>query len=50
MRLPSIRSNQVTAGQRPLFGQPNTGLRENLQGFTKQKPDGSLCSAARKQR
>jgi hypothetical protein len=33
MRLPNIPSNQVTAGQRPLFDKLNTGIRENLKGF-----------------
>jgi hypothetical protein len=42
MRLPNIPSNQVTTDQRPLFDKLNTGIRENLQGFTTQKPDGSL--------
>jgi hypothetical protein len=42
MRLPNIPSNQVTAEQRPLFDKLHTGIRENLQGFTTQKPDGSL--------
>jgi hypothetical protein len=39
MRLPNIPSNQVTAEQRPLFDRLNTGIRENLQGFTTQKPE-----------
>jgi 4-carboxymuconolactone decarboxylase len=42
MRLPNIPSNQVTAEQRPLFDKLNTGITENLQGFTTKKPDGSL--------
>jgi 4-carboxymuconolactone decarboxylase len=42
MRLPNIPLNQVTTDQRPLFDKLNTGIRENLQGFTTQKPDGSL--------
>jgi alkylhydroperoxidase family enzyme len=42
MRLPNIPSNQVTSEQRPLFDKLNTGIRENLQDFTTQKPDGSL--------
>ena len=42
MRLPSIPPNQVTAEQRPLFDQMNTGIRQHLQGFTTHKPDGSL--------
>jgi len=44
MRLPNIPSNQVTSEQRPLFDKLNTGIRENLQDFTTQKPDGSLIS------
>jgi len=42
MRLPNIPSNQVRGEQRPLFDKLSTGIRENLQGFTTQKPDGSL--------
>jgi alkylhydroperoxidase family enzyme len=42
MRLPTIPPNDVTAEQRALFDQLNTGIRENLQGFTTQKPDGAL--------
>ena len=36
MRLPNIPSNLVTSDKL------NTGIRENLQDFTTQKPDGSL--------
>lgn len=42
MRLPIIASNDITAEQRPLFDQLSTGIRDNLQGFTTQTPDGSL--------
>jgi hypothetical protein len=42
MRLPNIPPNQVTGEQRPLFDKLSTGIRENLRGFTTQKPDGSL--------
>jgi 4-carboxymuconolactone decarboxylase len=42
MRLPNIPPNEVTAEQRPLFDKLSTGIRENLRGFTTQKPDGSL--------
>jgi alkylhydroperoxidase family enzyme len=42
MRLPNIPSNLVTSEQRPLFDKLNTGIRENLQDVTTQKPDGSL--------
>ena len=42
MRLPNIPSNQVTSEQRPLFDKLNTGIRENLRGFTTQRSDGSL--------
>jgi 4-carboxymuconolactone decarboxylase len=42
MRLPIIPPNQVSADQRPLFDKLSTGIRDNLQGFTTQKPDGSL--------
>jgi alkylhydroperoxidase family enzyme len=42
MRLPIIPPNQLAAGQRPLFDDLSTGIRNNLQGFTTQTPDGSL--------
>jgi 4-carboxymuconolactone decarboxylase len=42
MRLPNIPPNQVTPERRPLFDKLNTGIRENLQGFTTHKPHGSL--------
>jgi 4-carboxymuconolactone decarboxylase len=42
MRLPIIPSDQLTAEQRPLFDKLSTGIRDNLQGFTTQTPDGSL--------
>jgi hypothetical protein len=42
MRLPNIPSDQVTSEQRPLFDKLNTGIMENLQGFTTQTSDGSL--------
>src|ERR1700683_281249 len=42
MRLPNIPANQVTSEQRPLFDKLKTGITENLQGFTTQRPDGSL--------
>jgi 4-carboxymuconolactone decarboxylase len=42
MRMPSIPPSQLTAEQRPLFDKLSAGIREHLQGFTTQRPDGSL--------
>ena len=42
MRLANIPPKEVTAEQRPLFDKLNTGIRDNLQGFTTLNPDGSL--------
>ena len=42
MRMPSIPPNQLSAEQRPLFDKLSAGIEEHLQGFTTQKPDGSL--------
>ena len=42
MRLPIIPKDQLTAEQQPLFALLSAGIRNNLQGFTTQTPDGSL--------
>jgi 4-carboxymuconolactone decarboxylase len=42
MRLPVIPPDHVPAEPRPLFDKLSTGIRDNLQGFTTQKTDGSL--------
>ena len=45
MRLPNIPPDQVTSELRPLFDKLNTGIMENLQGFTTQTSDGSLIGS-----
>ena len=42
MRLPVIPRDQLTAEQQPLFELLSAGIKDNLQGFTTQTPDGSL--------
>ena len=42
MRLPNISPSQLTPAQRPLFDKLHAGISEHLQGFTTQKPDGTL--------
>ena len=42
MRLPNIPPDQLTPAQRPLFDKLHAGIAEHLQGFTTQKPDGTL--------
>ncbi len=42
MRPPNLPPAQVTAAQRPLFDKLQAGIREHLQGFVTQTPDGTL--------
>lgn len=42
MRLPNIPPDRLTAEQRPLSDKLHAGIREHLQGFVTQKPDGTL--------
>ncbi len=42
MRLPNISPSELTPAQRPLFDKLHAGIAKHLQGFTTQKPDGTL--------
>jgi len=42
MRLPNLAPDRLTPAQRPLFDKLHAGIAEHLQGFTTQKPDGTL--------
>lgn len=42
MRLPNLAPDKLTPAQRPLFDKLHAGIAEHLQGFTTQKPDGTL--------